>query len=269
MRTRVATGRARVVRELRAAAPLAARLRAPVPARAPWLTAVLNGTAARPVAVVVEERLGGPPAGLAVLDVRTGPHVTATLLGSAVPAPPGRPPARLLARDDEAAGLLADGLLGLFAGLRRPWTLRLGGLPMGDPTLRALGRRRPDAAFGNARSSRLVDALDTLDRPVHRTRDPRELERRLPELLDREPDRRARPFLRAAARLHAAIGQLEVAVVPDGARTGALLLTLVDGADRQPWWGSSAIGGLTREMGAPVVDLTVATGWLSRPRAPR
>jgi hypothetical protein len=57
--TRVAAGRARVVREVRAAAPLMTALRAPVTARGPWLTAVLNVGAAhrftgRPVAVVVE-----------------------------------------------------------------------------------------------------------------------------------------------------------------------------------------------------------------------
>ena len=56
MFTRVAVGRARVVREIRAAAPLMAALRAPVAARGPWLTAVLNasGTArfsGRPVYV--------------------------------------------------------------------------------------------------------------------------------------------------------------------------------------------------------------------------
>ena len=61
--TRIAVGRARVAREVRAAAPLMADLRAPVTARGPWLTAVLNAGAARrgggrPVAVVV-----GPPQG--------------------------------------------------------------------------------------------------------------------------------------------------------------------------------------------------------------
>jgi hypothetical protein len=40
MFTRVTVGRARVVREVRVAAPLMAALRAPVTARVPWLTAV-------------------------------------------------------------------------------------------------------------------------------------------------------------------------------------------------------------------------------------
>ena len=51
----------------------------------------------------------------------------------------------------------------------------------------------------------------------------------------------------------------------DGALRAALL-TLVDGTDRWPWWGTSDIGGLRTEMGAPLVGLTVpARGW---PRAP-
>jgi hypothetical protein len=45
--TRIVVGRARVVREVRAAAPLMADLRAPITARGPWLTAVLNQGAAR------------------------------------------------------------------------------------------------------------------------------------------------------------------------------------------------------------------------------
>ena len=38
------------------------------------------------------------------------------------------------------------------------------------------------------------------------------------------------------------------------------LLTLVDGGTRWPWWGSSDIGGLRTELGAPLVRLTVASG---------
>ncbi len=64
-------------------------------------------------------------------------------------------------------------------------------------------------------------------------------------------------FLRAAARLHASIGRLEVAVVTDGDALRAGLLTLVDGEDRWPWWGHSSIGGLGTSMGVPLVSLTV------------
>ncbi|MGY1743520.1 MULTISPECIES: hypothetical protein [unclassified Blastococcus] len=276
VQTRVVTGRERVVRELRAAAPLMAALRAPVPARAPWLTAVLNtGAAGRPVAVVVERDPASRPDGLALLSARRrGAALDLTLLGSAeggaaVPAPPGRPPARLLARDDEVAARLAAGLLALGAGRRAPWTLALTGLPMGDPTARALGALRPDAAFANARSSRLVDRLDALSGTVTRSRDPREVERRLPALLAAQPGRRARVALRAAARLHAAMGQVEVAAVTDGTRLRAALLTLVDGPDRQPWVGSGEPAAFGSEMGAPVTSLRLAEGWLSRPVAPR
>jgi hypothetical protein len=265
--TRVAAGRAQVVREVRAAGPLMAALRAPVTARGPWLTAVLNTAAAqrsggRPAAVVVEPHRQGRPAALALLALRRRGLLTeVTLLGGdVVPLPGGRPPARLLAGDDRAAASLADGVLGLLDALRGPWALRLAGLPLGDPTARHLAARLPTAVLGNARSAALVDELDGLG-PVRRSRDPRCLERWLPDLLAREPDRRAREFLRTAARVHAAIGQLEVAVVPgvDGLR--AVLLTLVDGADRWPWWGAGPAGGLRTQMGSPLVSLTVPGQW--------
>ncbi|SNX98456.1 hypothetical protein SAMN06893097_110240 [Geodermatophilus sabuli] len=261
-----------MVRELRAAGSLQAAVRAPVTARGPWLTTVLNVAAARrrlgarPVAVVVDrdpDRGGGPAALAALVVDGRGLRVGVTLLGDGAPVPPGDAPARLPVRDDTAATQLAAGLLDRLDRLGRPWTLRLTGLPLGDPTLRALGRLRPEAAFSTARSTRLVDALDEAG-AVRRTRDPAELERWLPQLLARQPDRRARLLLRAAARVHAAIGQVELAVLPEGDRLRAGLLTLVDGADRRPWWGFSEVGGLSREMGAPVVSLTLPGGPLSR-----
>jgi hypothetical protein len=276
VRTRVVTGRADVVRELRAAAPLMASLRAPIPARAPWLTAVLNVSAARPgtgrpVAVVVEPGPGERPDGLALLTARRrGPALELTLLGDgAGPLPPGRPHTRLLARDDDAAARLAAGVLSLVSGRRTPWSLSLSGLPLGDPTSRALGVLRPEAAFATARTSRLVDRLDGLGGPVTRSRDPREVERRLPALLEAQPDARSRSLLRATARLHAAIGQVEVAVAPDGPRLRAALLTLVDGPDRQPWVGCGDPAALDREMGAPATSLRLRGGWFSRPAVPR
>jgi hypothetical protein len=266
----VAAGRAEVVRELRAAGPLLARVRAPVPARPPWLTAVLNvqrprrWAGVRPVAVVVDRPgpgVTGETAALAALVVRgRGPRVLVTLLGDgAGPVPPGAAPARMPVRDDGAAARLAAGVLELVGSLRRPWTLRLTGLPLGDPTTREIGRLRPETAFANARSATLVDALDEVG-PVARSRDPRELERWLPQLLAREPDPRARSLLRAAARLHAAIGQLEVAVLVEGSRLRAGLLVLDDGLERRPWWGFSDAGGLRREMGAPLVTVTLHGG---------
>jgi hypothetical protein len=177
------------------------------------------------------------------------------------PVPGGRPPARLLARDEESAVLLAAGIEDLLRSLRGPWRLRLAGLPMGDPTTRHLVARLLDGRIGNARSSVLVDALEDLG-PVVRSRDPRALERWLPVLLDRVAQSRAREFLRATARMHAAIGQLELAVVPDGDGARAGLLTLLDGGDRWPWWGFADPAGLPTAPGVPLVAVTVPSrGW--------
>jgi hypothetical protein len=272
VQTRVADGRARVVREIRAAAPLMSDLAAPVPARGPWLTTALNAQSARPFtrvrprAVVVEQHPQGRPDGAALLAFRRRGVATAvTLLGDGPdvgPLPAGRPPCRLYARDDDVARQLAEGVADLLAGLRGPWTLRLAGLPLGDPTLRHLAAAMPDSSLATTRSRRLVDELDAVG-DVRRSRDPAELERVLPAVLDRVPERQ-RAFVRAAARLHAAIGQLEVAVVPAAAAPAAVRLTLLDrrpgGEDRWAWWGASDIGGLRRELGSPWVALTASAG---------
>ena len=247
-----------------------ALLRTPVTARGPWLTAVLNDAAigrprARPAAVVVEAHPQGRPDAVAFLSLRRRPLTTeVTVLGNrTAPTPGGRPAARLPARDEAAAARLADGICELVGSLRGPWTLRLAGLPLGDPTTAALAARLPTAVLANARSTRLVDGLDEID-AVERSRDPRMLERVLPALLERQADPRARGFLRAAARLHAAIGQVEVASATADGKLRAGLLTLLDGTDRWPWWGFSDVGGLRTEMGAPLVSLTVpARGWPS------
>ena len=250
------TGRARVVREVRSSGSLAARVRAPVTARGPWLTAVLNDLAARrspvrPVAVVVDDRAGEAPAAAAFLTVRPGvPSVVRLLTSAAVPLPGGRPPARLLARDEAAATALADGIVDLLTSRRGPWRLDLAGLPLGDPTLRALAARLPSATPANERSVRMVDELSG----AQRTTDPRDIDRLLPSLLP--PDDRG--FLRAAVRLHAALGAVVVALLSSGDG----LVTLLDGAERWPWWGS-APSGLRTEMGAPLVRLTAA-GWAGR-----
>ncbi|MGY1693494.1 hypothetical protein ACI780_01180 [Geodermatophilus sp. SYSU D00814] len=265
--TRVVLGRGQVAREVRAAVPLARAVRAPLTASAPWLTTVLSVQAARrprlvPAAVVVEPHRPGPPDALALLALATsGPVVTATLLGDGLPVPGGRPAARLPARDEDAAARLAAGLLGLLTSLRRPWRMRLAGLPLGDPTVRALGRLRPDAVVATARSRRLVDDLATVPGRLVRSRDARAVDAALPALLAGERDPRARDLVRAAARLHAALGRLEVATVTDGGRPRAALLTLLDGdpagGDRLPWWGRAASEGLREEAGAPLVGVSV------------
>ncbi|MDK3256122.1 hypothetical protein [Blastococcus capsensis] len=128
---RVVLGRARVVREVRAADPLAAALGAPVTARARWLTAVLDDDAARrsltrPAAVVVDGEPGGPPRAAAFLALRRrGPVVVALLGQHSRPLPGGRPTARLLAQDDAAAGQLATGMLDPLNSLRGLRSLRL------------------------------------------------------------------------------------------------------------------------------------------------
>jgi hypothetical protein len=244
-------------------------LAAPVTARGPWLTAVLNEqsapllASARPRAVVVEQHQQGRPDGAALLSFRRrGPATAVTLLGDAVgPAPGGSPARRLYARDDVVAGLLADGVLDQLARLRGPWTLRLAGLPLGDPTVRRLAGELRTATVANTRSRRLVDDLGAVGE-VRRSRDPGEVELWLPVLLARLPAGERR-FARAAARLHAAIGRVEVAVVSGRTAPAAALVTLLDGPDatvRLPWWGFSEVGGLGRELGSPVVTLTASAG---------
>jgi hypothetical protein len=221
---------------------------------------VLNTLAARrslvrAVAVVVDDPADEAPSAAAFLAVQPGVRCVVRLLTAAAgPLPGGRPPARLLARDAAAAEALADGIVGLLAARRGPWRLDLAGLPLGDPTLRALAARLPMATLANERSVRLVDELSG----AQRTTEPREVDRLLPSLLSPPIPPRDRGFLRATVRLHAALGAMEVAVVPSGGG----LVTLLDGADRWPWWGS-APSGLRTEMGAPLVRLTAA-GWAGR-----
>jgi hypothetical protein len=276
MRTRVAVGRDDVAREIRAATPLARHLAAPLTARAPWATAVLNAVAVRPrpgrpVAVVVERAGAGSPAAVAFLLVRRRGLTTGVslLTNAAAPVPAGRPDARLLAADDAAADALADGITGVLDGLRGPWSLELTGLPLGDPTARALARRHRGARIGTGRTSRLVDALDLVG-PVERSRDPRQLERWLPALLAREPGARARTLLRAAARLHAVTGELELAVLADGGEPRGALLTLGSDTDRWPWWALPGTPGVRLERGAPAAALAVpARSWLPAPDVAR
>ena len=270
MIVRVADGRARVVREIRAAAPLMSDLGAPVPARGPWLTAALPAPAARPFprhrprAVVVEHSRQGRPDGVALLSFRRrGPATAISLLGALPgPLPAGRPASRLLARDDEVAGLLAEGVFDLLTSVRGPWTLQLAGLPLGDPTVRHLSARlsaaRVPAGHSTDRSRALVDELDGVA-AVQRTRDPAAVDRWLPAVLARVP-RPQRTFVRTAARVHAALGELELAVVPTRDGVAAALLTFVDGDDRWPWWGLSDLGGLRTQLGVPLVSLTASVG---------
>ena len=73
-------------------------------------------------------------------------------------------------------------MIGLLDQVRGPWTLRLTGLPLGDPTVRYLAAGLPDAQLATTRSRRLVDELDTVA-DVSRSRDPAEVERWLTAVL--------------------------------------------------------------------------------------
>jgi hypothetical protein len=265
---RFVVGRDRVVAEVRAARRLMAELAAPATARAPWLTTAIDAEGkGRPVAVIVDGEGGAD--GAAFLHLRRrGLATFVTMLGDGTgPMPGGRPPSRLLARDESAAALLADGIQDLLGLLRGPWRLRLTGLPMGDPTARHLAARMLDGRIGNVRSRGLVDSLDEVARAegaeLFRSTDPRTVERELPFLLARLDRRRERSFVRATAGLHAAIGELEIAVVTRSGQPRAALLTLVDGADRWPWMGATADGAeLPTTQGSPLVALTVPSrGW--------
>ncbi len=265
MRTRIAVGREQVAREIVAAEPIARRRGAPLSARASWTTTALNVATARrrpgrPVAVVVDpEGRQSPVAAAFLLLRRRGGRTSVTLLGAGFPAPPGRPSARLPAVDDDAADALARGIAGLLGTERGPWSLDLADLPLGDPTARRLAARFPTASLATARTTALVDELDGSG-PVVRSRDPRDLERELPALLAEEPDPGARAFLRAAARVHAAAGRLELAVRPG--RPGALL-SLVDGDECRPWWATPELPGVRTERGAPSAGISVpARAWL-------
>lgn len=267
MQIRVAVGRERVVRDIRASAALTSRLAAPATARAPWLTAVAHATPrARPRAVVVEHSPQGRPAGAALLSwSRRGRTTEVRLLGDgAAPAPPGSAPRRLLAPTPDVAALLADGLVAELAAVRGPWRLSLTGLPLGDPTLAAVAQRLgTGVSFATTRSRALVDGLSDVG-PVTRSRDAAALERWLPRLLEERPAGSARPVVRALARVHAAAGVLEHAVVRSGDHVLAGLLTLVDGDVRRPWWGFSEIGGLAEGPGQPLVSLTATSSGVSR-----
>jgi hypothetical protein len=272
--TRVAEGRAQVVREIRAAAPLISGSAAPTTARGPWLAAALHAAPApvprvRHRAVVVEHHRQGRPAGVALLSsgtrLRRGrPTTVLRLLGDGgAPVPPGPAPRRLPVVDDAAAGRLADGVVDLLGTTRGPWELVLTGLPMGDPVLRALaGRLGVGAVFRTRRVLALGAHLDELG-PVRRSSDPADLERWLPAFLDHRPTGSRRADLRAVARVHAAAGLLEHAVVLAGGRPVAGLLTLLEGDQRRPWWGFGGTGPVLLP-GPPHVSLTASSAAVSR-----
>jgi hypothetical protein len=270
---RLAEGRAQVVREIRAAAPLISGTAAPTTARGPWLTAALHAAPTpaprvRHRAVVVEHHRQGRPAGLALLSSRTvlrrgRPTTVLRLLGDGgPPVPPGPAPRRLPVADDAVADLLAEGIAGVLASTRGPWELVLTGLPMGDPVLRALaGRLGTGSGFRTARVQALVDHLDGLG-PVTRSTDPAGLERWLPLFLEHRPAGARRADLRATARVHAVAGVLEHAVVLSAGQPVAGVLTLLEGPDRRPWWGFGGAGPVT-VPGPPHVSLRAASWTVS------
>ena len=178
--------------------------------------------------------------------------------GAAEPLPGGRPTARLLARDEDAANRLADGVPTCSARCAVPGALELAGLPLGDPTARALSARLPTSVLGNVRSVRLVDELDELGagRRCVRSRDPRVLERWLPALLA------ARPIPGPAP----SCGPPRGCTPRSGSsswRWWPTATTSAPGCSRSSTATTAGPGGgpgrgLRTEMGAPLVGLTAA-----------
>ena len=175
--------------------------------------------------------------------------------------PEGRPPAAARARDDDVAGRLGYGVADLLDAARGPWTLRLAGLPLGDPTLSVLATLMPGASLATSAAggwstswtpSARCGAVGT----------------------PRSSSSTCRPCWPAS------IGSATSCAPQPGCSRrsaswrsrwcqygdhgpAAVLLTLLDprpgGTDRWPWWGSSDVGGL-RELGSPWVSLTASAG---------
>ena len=277
--TRVAVGRAPVVREVRAAGPLMAALRGaghrprPVADRGAQRRAPRRRPRGRPGRGRGRAARAGPPGGRRVpaRSAVAGRSPTVTLLGDGTgPLPGGRPPARLLARDDERrrpAGRRHRRPAGHACAARGPcawpacrWATR---------PLRAPGRpaaRRPSLA--NVRSRRLVDELDDVGAVV-RSRDPAVLERWLPALLARVPDRRARRL--PARRRPAARGDRPAGGRRGGRRRRRRRRRCSPCVDGRPTGGRgggrSDVGGLrTRARVRRWCALTVprAAGWPRR-----
>ena len=267
---RVLRGRYAVGRALEAATDLFDATGAPVCARPPWLTTWFEAfPAAEPVAVVAGEP--GRIDGLACLAVsRRGLLRTVTLAGAG-PSDHGRLPAR----DAAAATALAGGIADVLRGVRRPWRLHLDQLPVGDPVVTALlaalpraypeaGQPCPQVAFGPERlpahltaSGRraLRRACRRLDRTglamtVDRIRDPVQVRRLVPDLIELHRDRDhwigrrsdlddpgRRAFYSAVVSRLAETGGVEVFTLRLDGRLAAYFLGLRDGAVFRNWDG--------------------------------
>lgn len=112
---------------------------APITARAPWLTCWAQASSDLPLLVLVRE--GGEPRAAAPLAVRRrGPVSQLRAWGHQ-----DSDQVCLPAHSPAAAELLADGLLGYLRRTRRPWTLRVEQVPLGDRVAAALAAALPRA----------------------------------------------------------------------------------------------------------------------------
>jgi hypothetical protein len=239
---------------------------APVTARETWLRAWVGAyQPARPEAVAVRDESTGRLDGVAVLSARADADHD-------VVAPLGRRQSdrgALPARHAAAAETLAVAVAGHLRARRRPWVLRLGQLPAGDPVAAALVRQLgaparlvpgvaiPKVEFGGTTSvaellggglrkqlrkahNRL--AVDGVEAVTAFTRDPGDVAVLLGEIEHthraRERDARrtsdldAAPglrFWRAAIVDHAARGEVEVATLRLDGDVAAYVVSLLDG----------------------------------------
>jgi CelD/BcsL family acetyltransferase involved in cellulose biosynthesis len=268
---RLIRGRAQLLRALQAAEDLFEHTRAPVCARALWVSTWLAAVpAVDPVAVVVEA--GDRLTGLACLAVsRRGPLRTVTLAADG-PSDYGWLPAR----DAASAAALADGVADLLGTVRRPWRLRLSQLPLHDPVAARLlavlpgartvpGQGCPQLTFGpervlerhlsasgrrSARHARTRLAASGHSVRVERTSDPAAVRCLLPDLVamhrardhsrgrrsDLDDDTRRLFYIRVICRL-ADAGAIDVPTLWLDDRLAAFFVGIRDGDTYRSWDG--------------------------------
>ena len=244
-----------------------AALRAPVTARAPWLTAVLNAGAAA--------RSRGPPGG----GRGRGPAGPAGGGGLPLPAAPGPDDGRLDARRRDRSRCRAGARpRGCWPGTRTPrtaWptaccdllgTLRGPWSAASWPACRSVTRRRAPWPPGCPPPSWPTSAApasstsSTTRRPGGRRWSaaaiPASSSGGCPRSWPARPIPAPAPSCGPPRGCTPPSARWSWRWWPSGGVLRAGLLTLVDGDDRWPWWGTGDVGGLRTEMGAPLVGLT-------------
>ena len=237
----------------------------PVTARGTWLRAWVGAyRPALPWAVAVREASSGRLDGVAMLSSRwAGAHEAVTPLGRRQSDRGALP-----VRHADAAVALSAALASTLSSRHRPWTLRLGQLPAGDPVAagvaRLLGTARcipglpiPAVQFGDAstvepllgkglrkqlRKARNRAQADGVEAALAFARDPGEIDSLLVEVewTHRARERDARrtsdlestpglDFWRRAIVDHARRGEVEVATLRLDGELAAYVVSLLDG----------------------------------------